>query len=48
VSSAFARIAQRLRERVLNKALHQYVRLLAADAQIEGVDLGAAQSPLLR
>ena len=42
------RIAQRLRERVLNKALHQYARLLAADAQIEGVDLDAARTPLLR
>jgi len=42
------RIAQRLRERVLHKALQQYVRLLAADAEIEGVDLDAAKSPLLR
>lgn len=48
IEATRTRIAQRLRERVLNKALHQYVRLLAADAQIEGVDLGAAQSPLLR
>jgi peptidyl-prolyl cis-trans isomerase C len=42
------RIAQRLRERVLQKALQQYVRLLAAEAEIEGVDLDAAKSPLLR
>lgn len=42
------RIAQRLRERVLHKALRQYVRLLAAQANIAGVDLGAAESPLLR
>lgn len=42
------RIAQRLRERVLHKALQQYVRLLAAAAEIKGLDLGAAQSPLLR
>jgi peptidyl-prolyl cis-trans isomerase C len=42
------RIAQRLRERVLHKALQQYIRLLAAQANIAGVDLGAAQSPLLR
>jgi peptidyl-prolyl cis-trans isomerase C len=42
------RIAQRLRERVLQKALQQYVRLLAAEARIEGVDLDAASSPLLR
>ena len=42
------RIAQRLRERVMNKALEQYVRLLAGDAAIEGVDLDAAKSPLLQ
>jgi peptidyl-prolyl cis-trans isomerase C len=42
------RIAQRLRERVLHKALQQYVRLLAAAAVIEGVELGAAKSPLLQ
>ena len=42
------RIAQRLRERVLGKALEQYVRVLASAAKIEGLDLGAAQSPLLR
>jgi peptidyl-prolyl cis-trans isomerase C len=42
------RIAQRLRERVLHKALQQYIRLLAAQADIAGIDLGAAQSPLLR
>jgi peptidyl-prolyl cis-trans isomerase C len=42
------RIAQRLRERVLHKALQQYIRLLAAQAIIAGIDLGAAQSPLLQ
>lgn len=42
------RIAQRLRERVLRKALEQYVSLLAAGADIEGVKLDAAKSPLLR
>jgi peptidyl-prolyl cis-trans isomerase C len=42
------RIAQRLRERVLHKALQQYISLLAAEAAIEGVELDAAKSPLLR
>ena len=42
------RIAQRLQERVLNKALEQYVRLLSAEAAIEGVDLNAADSPLVQ
>jgi peptidyl-prolyl cis-trans isomerase C len=46
--AARTRIAQRLRSRVLNKALEQYVRLLAGEAAIEGVDLDAAKSPLLR
>jgi peptidyl-prolyl cis-trans isomerase C len=46
--AARERIAQRLRERVLHKALEQYVRLLAGEAAIEGVDLDAAKSPLLR
>lgn len=42
------RIAQRLRERALRKALQQYVRVLAAGAVIEGVELDAAKSPLLQ
>lgn len=42
------RIAQRLRERVLGKALEQYVRVLASAAKIEGVDLDAADSPLVQ
>lgn len=42
------RIAARLREHALRKALQQYVRVLAAGAAIEGVDLDAAKSPLLQ
>lgn len=42
------RIAEELRERVQAKAMEQYVRVLAATAQVEGVDLGAATSPLVR
>lgn len=46
--AARPRIAEELRARAQAKALEQYVRLLAAQAQIEGIDLGAAASPLLR
>lgn len=42
------RVAEELRARTQAKALEQYVRVLAAGAQIEGVDLGAASSPLLQ
>jgi len=42
------RIAGDLRARVQAKAMEQYVRVLAARAKIEGVDLGPAASPLLR
>jgi len=48
IEATRTRIAQRLRERVLRKALQQFVRLLASEAEIEGVDLDAAKSPLLR
>lgn len=41
-------VAARLRERVSAKAAEQYVRVLAARARISGVDLGAADSPLLQ
>lgn len=41
-------IAARLRERVRAKAAEQYVRVLAAGAHITGVDLGAADTPLLQ
>lgn len=42
------RIGEFLVERVRRKALQQYIRLLAAEARVEGVDLDAAGSPLLR
>jgi peptidyl-prolyl cis-trans isomerase C len=41
-------IARRLRERVLQKALQQYIRVLAGQAEVRGVDLGAAATPLVR
>lgn len=41
-------IAAFLASRVQAQALAQYVRLLAAKAKIEGVDLAAAASPLLQ
>jgi len=46
--ASLPRIAQRLRERALQKALQQYIRVLAAGAEFEGVDLDAAKSPLLQ
>ncbi|MCS4502658.1 Chaperone SurA [wastewater metagenome] len=42
------RIADYLTERVRRRAFGQYVRLLAAEADIEGVDLDAADSPLVQ
>jgi peptidyl-prolyl cis-trans isomerase C len=45
---AAERIAAYLGESVRRKALHQYVRLLAAGADIAGIDLDAARSPLLQ
>ena len=41
-------IAARLTEQVQALALAQYVRVLAAEAEIEGIDLDAASSPLLQ
>jgi peptidyl-prolyl cis-trans isomerase C len=46
--TAQPRIADRLRERVRAKAAEQYVRVLASRARISGVDLGAADTPLLQ
>ena len=46
--SVYDDIAQTLRRRVQDKAMEQYVRILAAEAHVEGVDLGAATSPLVR
>ena len=42
------RIAEYLSESVRRKALQQYVRLLAAEAEISGVELDSAGSPLLQ
>ncbi|MFO7189095.1 MAG: peptidylprolyl isomerase [Pseudomonadota bacterium] len=43
-----ARIAERLALQVRAKALAQYVRILAGQAQIEGVDLEGAETPLVQ
>lgn len=42
------RIAEYLSESVRRKALQQYIRLLAAEAEISGIDFAAADSPLLQ
>jgi peptidyl-prolyl cis-trans isomerase C len=41
-------IAAQLEAQVTARALQQYVTLLAADAQVQGVDLGGAASPLVQ
>ena len=46
--AAREKIAQRLRERVMHRALQQYVSVLAGQAQVLGVDLNAAATPLVR
>jgi peptidyl-prolyl cis-trans isomerase C len=46
--AARERIAERLTERVQEVALRQYVRLLAGQAEIEGVELDAALTPLVQ
>jgi peptidyl-prolyl cis-trans isomerase C len=46
--AARERIAQRLRERVMQRALQQYVSVLAGQAEVSGVDLNAAATPLVR
>ncbi len=43
-----AAVAQQLRQQAFATALRQYLQLLAADAAIEGVDLDAADSPLVQ
>ena len=43
-----AKIADRLNEQVRSKALQQYVAVLAGAADVSGVDLGAAASPLVQ
>jgi peptidyl-prolyl cis-trans isomerase C len=42
------KVAERLRAAVEEKALHQYVSVLAGRANISGVDLAAAATPLLQ
>lgn len=42
------KIADQLREQTEKRALSQYVKLLASDADIDGVDLEAATSPLVQ
>ena len=42
------RVAQRLRASVEERALRQYISLLAGGAVIEGVDLDAASTPLVQ
>jgi len=42
------RIAERLAEQVGSKALAQYVQILAGQAEIEGVELVGADTPLLQ
>lgn len=42
------RIAERLSARVQQVALGQYVRLLAGDAEVQGVELDAAATPLVQ
>ena len=46
--AAHAGIAQYLQQRVRQKAMQQYVSILAARAHIEGVDLGQANGPLVQ
>ncbi|MBU6487242.1 MAG: peptidylprolyl isomerase [Burkholderiales bacterium] len=41
-------IAQFLEARVRSKAMQQYISILASQARIEGVDLGAADGPLVQ
>jgi peptidyl-prolyl cis-trans isomerase C len=42
------RVAERLRAAALERALAQYVRVLAGQAEVEGVDLGATATPLVQ
>ena len=46
--AAREKIAQRLRERVIQRALQQYVSVLAGQAKVHGADLGAVSTPLVR
>jgi peptidyl-prolyl cis-trans isomerase C len=42
------KIAERLQTAVQEKAIQQYVQVLAGQAEIVGVDLGGSASPLLQ
>lgn len=42
------RVAAELTARAVERALRQYVAVLAGQAEIEGIDLGAAASPLVQ
>jgi len=42
------KIAERLRARVQKRALEQYVHVLAGKADVRGVDLGSAPTPLVQ
>ena len=42
------RIAEYLREHVRRRAISQFIRVLAADHAVEGIDLDAASSPLVQ
>ncbi len=46
--TARERIADYLEERTRRRALSQYIRLLAGEAQIKGIDLDAAESLLIQ
>lgn len=46
--SVRGRIAEYLEERSRRRALSQYLRILLADADVRGIDLEAAESPLLQ
>ena len=46
--AAYERVAARLREAVLARALEQYVRVLAGAAELRGVDLGGSATPLVQ
>jgi peptidyl-prolyl cis-trans isomerase C len=42
------KIAAYLEERVWRQPVHQYIQILAARAEIKGIDLKAAASPLVQ
>ena len=45
---AQARIASLLAQQSRARALHQYIRVMAGRAQVEGIELEAADSPLVQ